>query len=53
MGNAVVRGILVGAAVGVFAVLLGLYDDMFRAVGLGMIMGALAGLTLSRRGRRR
>ena len=49
MGNFVVRGILIGGSIGVFAALLGISDSMFRCVGLGMIAGFLAGLTLSRR----
>lgn len=43
-----VRGILVGGALGVIAVLLGIWDDMPRALFLGGIGGLLAGLTLAR-----
>lgn len=49
MGKFIVRGILIGGSLGVFAALLGVSDNMFRSVGLGMIAGFLAGLTLSRR----
>lgn len=43
-----VRGILVGSALGVFAVLLGIWDSMPRALVLGGIGGLLAGVTLAK-----
>ena len=48
MKNFIVRGILIGGAVGVFGFLAGLSNNMGRAFGMGMIGGALAGYTLSR-----
>ncbi len=41
-----VRGILIGGSIGVFAVLFGFVDSLPRAFGLGLIGGALAGLTV-------
>jgi len=46
MNYPVIRGILIGGAVGVFAVLFGIADSMPMAFGLGMIAGACAGLTM-------
>jgi len=46
MNYPVIRGILIGGAVGVFAVLFGLADSMPMAFGFGMIGGAFAGLTM-------
>lgn len=46
--NYIVRGILVGGSVGVFASLLGFSDSLPRAFGVGMIGGFLAGITLYR-----
>jgi hypothetical protein len=48
----VARGILIGGAVGVFSVVLGFTESLFASLGVGMIMGALAGLTRSRLDRR-
>ena len=48
MKNFLIRGILIGGACGVFGYLAGLSDNMPRAFGMGMIGGALAGLTLAR-----
>lgn len=47
MGSAdrIVRGILIGGALGAFAALLGYTDSMFYAVGIGAVAGLLAGLT--------
>ena len=53
MGSAVTRGILIGGSFGVFAVLLGVSDNMLRSVGLGMVAGFLAGLTMSWRSGRK
>jgi ABC-type dipeptide/oligopeptide/nickel transport system permease subunit len=44
----IARGILIGGALGVFSVLLGFSESLFASVGVGMIMGALAGLTRSK-----
>lgn len=52
LGHAV-RGILVGAALGVFAVLLGIWDSMPGAMVLGGIGGLLAGITLGKLRRRK
>lgn len=49
MDNYIVRGILIGGSLGVFAALFGLTDNMPRALGMGMIAGALAGYTIQRR----
>ncbi len=48
MKNFLIRGILIGGACGVFGFLAGFSDNMARAFGVGMIGGALAGLTLAR-----
>lgn len=47
MGSAdrIVRGILIGGALGAFAAIFGYTDSMFYAVGIGAIAGFLAGLT--------
>ena len=47
MGSAdrIVRGILIGGALGAFASILGYTDSMFYAVGIGAVAGFLAGLT--------
>lgn len=52
MDNYLVRGIIIGGSLGVFAALLGFTDDMGRAFGVGMFAGALAGLTMQRRANR-
>jgi len=46
--NYLIRGILIGGSLGVFAGLLG-WMDMARGAALGMVGGFLAGLTLARR----
>ena len=43
----VARGILVGGSLGVFAAIFGISDNMFMAVGFGMMAGGLAGLTMT------
>lgn len=48
MNPFIVRGILIGGSLGVFAALFGVVDNMARAFGLGMIGGFFAGLTLAR-----
>ncbi len=48
----IVRGILIGGSLGVFAALLGFSDSIPRAFGVGMIGGFLAGITLERRRRK-
>lgn len=53
MDNLIVRGILIGGSLGVFAAIFGLSDNMFRALGFGMIAGALAGYTIQRIRRKR
>lgn len=47
MGSAdrIVRGILIGGALGAFAAMFGYTDSMFYAVGIGAVAGFLAGLT--------
>lgn len=52
MDSYIVRGILIGGSLGVFAALLGLSDSIPRAFGVGMIGGFLAGITLERRRRK-
>lgn len=51
MKNFIIRGILIGGSLGVFGALAGFSDSMPRAFGVGMIAGALAGLTIGRRRR--
>ncbi|MDR2075931.1 MAG: hypothetical protein LBP61_03215 [Desulfovibrio sp.] len=48
----VARGILIGGAVGAFSVIFGFTESLFASVGVGMLMGVLAGLTRSRLDRR-
>lgn len=47
MGSAdrIVRGILIGGALGALAALFGYTDSMFFAVGIGAVAGFFAGLT--------
>lgn len=47
MSPFIVRGVLIGGSLGVFAALFGLVGSMPRAFLLGMLAGALAGLTLA------
>ena len=47
------RGILIGGSMGVLYALAGFSDSLPRAFGVGMIGGALAGLTLAIRKRKR
>ncbi len=42
----IVRGILIGGAFGAFGALFGFSDSLFRAVGVGMLGGFFAGLTI-------
>ena len=42
----VARGILVGGSLGAFSAIFGISENMFFAVGVGMIAGCLAGLTM-------
>lgn len=51
MKNFIIRGILIGGSLGVFGALAGFSDSMPRAFGVGMIAGALAGLTIGLRRR--
>lgn len=51
MKNFLIRGILIGGSLGVFGALAGFSDSMPRAFGVGMIAGALAGLTIGLRRR--
>ena len=46
--NYIVRGIIIGGSLGVFAALMG-FTEMGRSFGVGMFAGALAGLTMQRR----
>ncbi len=48
MSPYIVRGILIGGSLGVFAALFGVADNLPRMLGLGMIGGFFAGLTLAR-----
>jgi hypothetical protein len=49
MSNFLVRGILIGGALGAFGGMLGLSDNLPRAVAIGMVGGFFAGLTLARK----
>lgn len=53
MRHFIIRGILIGGSLGVFYALAGLSDSLPRAFGVGMIGGALAGLTLAIRQRKK
>lgn len=53
MKNWIIRGILIGGSLGVFGALLGFSDSLPRAFGVGMLGGALAGLTLALRNRKK
>ncbi len=44
----ITRGILIGGSLGAFSALMGVSDSMFMAVGVGMIAGLLAGLTMQK-----
>ncbi len=48
MDSYIVRGILIGGSLGVFAGLFG-WVDIFRGAALGMIGGFFAGITLEKR----
>lgn len=48
MSPYIVRGLLIGGSLGVFAALFGIVDNMPRGFGLGMIGGFLAGITMAR-----
>ena len=50
MRHFLLRGILIGGSMGVLYALAGFSDSLPRAFGVGMIGGALAGLTLARTG---
>lgn len=49
----IVRGILIGGSVGVFAALLGILQSIFWGCGMGMIAGFLAGITMAARRRKK
>ncbi|MDR2892538.1 MAG: hypothetical protein LBV80_05580 [Deltaproteobacteria bacterium] len=49
----IVRGILIGGAVGAFGAMLGFSRSMFWGTGIGMIAGFMAGLTLAKRAEKR
>ncbi len=49
MKNYLVRGILIGGSLGVLLALFGITESLPKAFGLGMIGGALAGLTIAKR----
>ena len=53
MRHFLLRGILIGGSMGVLYALAGVSDSLPRAFGVGMIGGALAGLTLAIRQRKR
>ncbi len=53
MKGFVMRGILIGGSLGVLLALAGFSDSLPRAFGTGMAGGALAGLTLALRRRKR
>ena len=53
MRHFLLRGILIGGSKGVLYALAGFSDSLPRAFGVGMIGGALAGLTLAIRQRKR
>jgi mannitol-specific phosphotransferase system IIBC component len=41
------RGILIGGSLGAFSVIFGYNESMFLSIGVGMIAGALAGITMA------
>ena len=45
IGDRIVRGILIGGAIGALSVIFGLTENMFVSIGLGAIAGFFAGLT--------
>jgi len=45
IGDRIVRGILIGGAIGAFSTIFGLTENMFVSVGLGAIAGCFAGIT--------
>lgn len=47
MNPYIVRGVLIGASLGVFAALFGVVDNMPRGFLIGVIAGGLAGLTMA------
>lgn len=53
MKSFIIRGILIGGSLGVLAALAGFSDSLPRAFGAGMIAGALAGLTVALRQRKK
>ena len=53
MRHFLLRGILIGGSMGVLYALAGCSGSLPRAFGVGMIGGALAGLTLAIRQRKR
>jgi hypothetical protein len=44
-GDRIVRGILIGGALGAFSTIFGLTEHMFVAIGMGAVAGFFAGLT--------
>ncbi|MCT4627981.1 hypothetical protein [Halodesulfovibrio sp.] len=46
--NFVVRGIFIGASIGVLGYLIGFLPNLPRAIALGMVPGFVAGITLAR-----
>lgn len=48
MNPFILRGVLTGASLGVFAALFGIVDNMPRAFLIGFAAGGLAGLTMAR-----
>lgn len=51
--NRISRGILIGGALGAFSAIFGISGSMFVGVGVGMIAGFFAGLTLAYRDKKR
>ena len=46
--NFVVRGIFIGASIGIIGYLVGFLPNLPRAIALGMVPGFVAGITLAR-----
>ena len=43
----ITRGILIGGSLGAFSAIFGFTESMFLAIGVGMIGGLFAGITIS------
>lgn len=53
MMNSIYRGIMIGGSMGVIAALFGYSDSIPRALGVGMIAGFFAGITIGIRKRKK